>query len=65
MDLVSQGMFGEGVETALDGPGSSAFINSSSISIPFGDVVLQDNGFSFAAWVNLQNARERYENYVA
>lgn len=62
IDLVSQGMFGEGVETALDGPGSSAFINSSSISIPFGDVVLQDNGFSFAAWVNLQNARERYGN---
>jgi len=63
IDLISLGTFGEGVETALDGPGSqnnAVFINSSSISIPFGDVVLQDNGFSFGAWVNLQSTRERY-----
>jgi len=63
IDLISLGIFGEEVETTLDGPGSnsnSVFINNSFISVPFGNVVLQDNGFSFAAWVNLQQNTERY-----
>ena len=62
LDLISLGTFGTGVTMAPAGPGSqnrSVFINGSSISIPSEDIVIQEAGFSFAAWINPEITTER------
>lgn len=67
LDLISLGTFGAGVTIAPAGPGSqsnSVFINDSSISIPSENIVVQEAGFSFAAWVNLETTSERYVQYL-
>lgn len=66
LDLISLGSFGTGVSLTPAGPGaqsSSVFINGSSISIPSESIVVQEAGFSFAAWINLETTTERY-NYT-
>ena len=62
LDLISLGTFSTGVTMAPAGPGSqnsSVFINGSSISIPSENIVVQEAGFSFAAWINLEFTSER------
>ena len=70
LDLISLGTFGTGVVMAPPGPGSqssSVFINGSSISIPSENIVLEEFGFSFAAWISLETTSERcslYNQYI-
>ena len=62
LDLISIGTFGTRVVLAPAGPGSqssSVSINGSSISIPSESIVVQEAGFSFAAWINLETSSER------
>ena len=63
LDLISLGSFGTGVTLSPAGPGSqssSVFINESSISIPPENIVAQETGLSFAAWINMEITSERY-----
>lgn len=63
LDLIALGSFGTGVTLSPAGPGSqrnSVFINGSSIFIPPENIVAQETGLSFTAWINMETASERY-----